>query len=420
MSVVVVGLNHRTVPLETLEGMTVEPARLPKALHDLAGRDHLSEVVVVSTCARTEVYALAHRFHGAVSDIRNFLAEWSGTPPEAFGDHLYAYHEDAAVRHLFLVAAGADSAVLGEGEVLHQVRTAWDAARTEAAAGPVLSALFRQAVETGKRVRSETAIARGTTSLSQAAVALAAARLGSLAGRTMVVVGAGEMGEAMAVALGAVPSAGPVLVANRTWARGAELAGRIGGRAVPWDDLAGALQAADVLLTSTGASDVLLDAETMEAVMEARHGQALLIVDIAVPRDVDPAVGRLAGVTLLDMDDLKGFANEAVAGRRAELPAAEQIVGQEVDRYFDVAAQRQAAPLVVALRDRAEALRLGELERFAVRLAGLDEPQRRAVEALTKSLVAKLLHEPTVNVKAAAGSPQGEQLAAALRQLFDL
>lgn len=420
MSVVVVGLNNRTVPLETLEGMTIEPARLPKALHDLSSRDHLSEVVVVSTCARTEVYAVASRFHGAMSDIRNFLAGWSGTPPEAFGDHLYSYHEDEAVRHLFLVSAGADSAVLGEGEVLHQVRTSWDAARAENAAGPILSGLFRQAIEVGKRVRSETAIARGTTSLSQAAVAMAAARLGSLAGRTTLVVGAGEMGESMAVAMSAVPAAGPVLVANRTWSRGTALARRIGGRAVQWDGLPDALEGADVLLTSTGATEVLLDVETMEAVLAARAGRPLLIVDIAVPRDVEPAVGQLSGVTLLDMDDLKGFADQAVASRRGEIPAAERIIGEEVQRYFAVAAQRQAAPVVVGLRDKAEAIRVAELARFDVRLADLDDRQRRAVESLTRGLVAKLLHEPTVTVKAAAGAPQGEQLAAALRRLFDL
>lgn len=420
MSVVVVGLNHRTVPLETLEGMTVEPARLPKALCDLLGRDHLDEAVVVSTCARTEVYAVANRFHGAVADIRHFLAEWSGTPPEAFGDHLYAYHEDAAVRHLFLVAAGADSALLGEGEILRQVRTAWDTARAERAAGAQLSALFRRAIETGKRVRSQTAIARGTTSLSQAAVAIAVERLGSLAGRSSLVIGAGEMGEAMAVALASVPSAGPVLVANRTRARGADLARRIGGQAVQWDGIAEALETVEVLLTSTGSVDVLLDTETMEAVLEARGGRPLLIVDIAVPRDVDPAVGSLSGVTLLDMDDLKGFAERAVANRRSELPAAERIVDEEVDRYFEVAAGRQAVPVVIGLRAKAEAIRLAELERVDVRLTDLDDGQRRAVESLTRGLVAKLLHEPTVNVKAAAGSPQGEQLAEALRRLFAL
>ena len=229
MSVVVVGLNHRTTPLPVLEAMTVPPARMAKALHDLVGRDHLSEVVIVSTCLRTEVYAVASRFHGAMSDIRNFLSAWGGVPPEDFADQLYAYHDEAAAAHLFKVAAGLDSAVLGESEILGQVGDAWDAARADSGAGPVLSTLFRQALEVGKRVRSETAIARGTTSLSQAAVALAGAELGSLAGKTTVVLGAGEMGEAMAQALASALKDGSLLVVNRTWSRATQLAARCGG-----------------------------------------------------------------------------------------------------------------------------------------------------------------------------------------------
>jgi glutamyl-tRNA reductase len=417
---VVVGLNHRTVPLGTLEGMTVDAARLPKALHDLAGRDHLANVVVVSTCARTEVYALAGKFHGAMSDLRNFLAEWSGTPPEAFADHLYGYYDTAAVQHLFRVAAGADSAVLGEGEILHQVRTAWDVARTEETAGPVLSTLFRQAVEVGKRVRSETAIARGTTSLSQAAVALAAEELGTLVGRTCLVVGAGEMGETTAVALGAVPGLGSILVANRTPRRAVELADKVGGWAVPWAVLGAALEEADVVLTSTRASSVLFDRDALAAVLERRGGRPLLVVDIAVPRDVDPSAGELDGVTLLDMEDLQRYADRALAERRAELPAVEAIIEAEVSRYESVAAGRQADPVVVALRARAETVRQAELERALGRLGDLDEGQRQVVEGLSRAIVAKLLHEPTVNVKAAAGDPQGQVLTDALQQLFDL
>jgi glutamyl-tRNA reductase len=420
--------------------MTVLPARLPKALHDLARRDHLEEVVVLSTCMRTEIYAQASRFHGALNDIRNFLSIWSGTGPEFFSDHLYDFYDEAAVRHLFRVAAGIDSAVLGEGEILRQVRDAWETARVEEAAGPVLGTLFRQATETGKRVRSETAIARGTTSLSHAAVAMAAEQLGSLAGRTTLVVGAGEMGEAMAAALGAASNAGPagpgghqqgpagpgghqhssLLVANRTWSRAVALADRFGGRAIHWGDLSTALASADVLLSSTGSPDLLFEAADLEPVLAQRDGRPLLIVDIAVPRDIDPLVATLPGVTLLDMDDLKAFAEASMAGRRQELPRAEQIVVEEVEHYLEVCAQRQVAPLVVSLRERAEAIRTAELARHTARLEGLDERQAQAVDAMTRAIVAKLLHEPTVNVKTAAGTPSGEQLASALRQLFGL
>jgi glutamyl-tRNA reductase len=418
--VVVVGLNHRTVPLSLLEMMTVPPARLPKALHDLSSGENVSEVVVVSTCLRTEVYAVAGRYHPAVGDVRNFLAAWSGTPPEAFSGHLYEYFDEAAVAHLFNVASGLDSAVLGEGEILGQVGDAWEVARSEGTAGPVLSILFRHAVETGKRVRSETAIARGTTSLSQAAVALAGEKLGSLAGATTVVMGAGEMGEAMAQALAGGLDAGPLLVVNRTWSKATELAARCGGRAVEWGALAAALRQADVLLASTGSPVPLLDVSDLRPVLRERAGRPLLIVDIAVPRDVAPAVGDLPGVTLLDMDDLSEFAARAVAGRRQELPRAREIVAEEVERYADLSAQRHVSPLVAALHERGEEIRTRELARFDRRLAGLDESQRRAVEALSRGIVAKLLHEPTVEVKAGVGTPSGEQLAQALRQLFDL
>jgi glutamyl-tRNA reductase len=419
VSVVIVGLNHRTVPLEILERMTVNESRLPKALHDLCGREHLAEAVVLSTCMRTEIYAVAGRFHGAMSDVRNFLAEWAGIEPECFSDHLYSFYEDAAAAHLFQVACGIDSAVLGEGEVLGQVKNAWEAAQREGASGPILGRLFRHAVEVGKRARSETAIARGTTSLSQAAVAMAGERLGSLGGRTILLLGAGDMGEGMAQALAAVPGV-EVQVVNRTWTKSAALAKRFGGRAVTFGGLPAALEQADVLLTSTGAPGILLEAADLEPVLPSRGGRPLLVVDIAVPRDVEPAVGRLPGVTLLNMDDLKAFAESGVAERRKEIPAVNRIIAEEVDRFVETTVQREMAPLVAALRDQAEALRTAELERFRVRLQGLDDRQRAAVEALTRGILAKLLHEPTVQLKEAAGSARGEQLAEAVRFLFDL
>lgn len=420
MSVVVVGLNHRTVPLSVLETMAVPEARLPKALHELDASEHLGEVVVVSTCQRTEIYAVTRRYHPAVSDIRNFMAGWSGRPPEDFSPHLYEYHEEAAVRHLFKVAAGLDSAVLGEGEILGQLGDAWEQAHAEGAAGPILSILFRHASEVGKRVRSETSIARGTTSLSQAAVALAREVLGSLSGRTTLVMGAGEMGEAMAQALAGSLGDGRLLVANRTAGRAQELAARCGGRALDWADLRVGLEQADVVLASTGSPEILLDSSQVEQVMSGRGSRPLLIVDIAVPRDVDPGVAGVEGVRLLDMDDISAFATQGMEGRRQEVPKAAAIVEAEVARYSDLAAERQVAPIVASLHERADEIRQAELARFERRLGSLDDQQRRMVEALTRGIVAKLLHDPTVVLKSAAGSPAGDQLGSALRQLFDL
>lgn len=422
MSVVVVGLNHRTVPLEVLERMTVNDARLPKALADLTGRDNLAEAVVLSTCMRTEIYVVADRFHGAVQDVRNFLSELSFAPPEDFSDHMYSFYEDAAVSHLFKVAAGLDSAVVGETEILGQVKDAWERAVAEKACGSALGALFRHAVEVGKRVRSETAISRGTTSVSQAAVQMAAQQFGAggLSGRRILVLGAGDMGEGMAVALAGSVGDGEVLVANRTRARATTLAARVGGRAVDFGSLAGALIEADVLLTSTGSPSVLVDAAEMAAVMAERGGRPLLVVDVAVPRDVDPSVRSLPGVTLLDMDDLRAFAEAGLAARRSEVTKVQRIIGEEVERFTAVASARELSPLVVALRTRGEELRAAEVERFRARLGELTPEQAEAVEALTKGLMSKVLHEPTVRLKEAAGSPRGDRLAEALRALFDL
>jgi glutamyl-tRNA reductase len=421
VSVVVVGLSHRTAPLDLLERLAVTEERLPKALADLVARDFVSEAVVLSTCHRIEVYAVAEQFHGAMADVRHFLSELSQVWPEEFSDHLYVHYDDAAAAHLFAVAAGLDSVVLGESQILGQVRDAWDRARAEKAAGARLSQLFRQALEVGKRARSETAIARGITSLSQAAVALASERLSGLGDRTVVVLGAGQMGAGLVaeVAEADVPGS-RVTVANRTWARAEQLAERAGGRAVTLDGLPEALASADLLLTSTGSSSVVLTATDLDRVLAARRSRPLLIVDLGMPRDVDPAVADLPGVSLLGLDDVEAFVEARLDERRREVVPVRAIVAEEVGRWVEAVTARHATPTVAALRRRAEDVRVAELDRYRNRLAGLEPPEREAVEALTRSLLGKLLHDPTVRLKDAAGSAKGDRLAGALRELFDL
>lgn len=419
MSVVVIGVNHRTVPLEVLERMSVSDANLPKALHDLATRPNLAEVVVLSTCNRTEVYAVAERFHGAFQDVRDFLCTVSDLPPEDISDHLYSHYDDGAVEHLFSVAAGLDSAVLGESEILGQVRVAWERAQEERTARSLLNLLFRSALEVGKRARTETSIGRHTTSVSQAAVAMAADQLGSLEGRSVLVLGAGEMGEGMAVALAGAGVA-EMLVTNRTESRAVELAERVGGRAVPISEAARHMARVDLVLSGTAAESVLLEAVDVEMVMASRGGRPLLMVDVAVPRDIDAAVGRIDGVSLLDLDDLRRFAARGLSERQGEVAAVRQIVGDEVQRYQDEALARTAAPLIAALWQRAESVRTAEMERHRSRLDGLDESTRNVVEMITRGIVAKLLHDPSVRLKDVAGSPRAERLSESLRELFDL
>jgi glutamyl-tRNA reductase len=419
VSVVVIGLNHRTAPLDLLERMAIGDGQLAKALHDLTTREHVSEALVLSTCNRTEVYAVAERFHGAYSDIRGFLADFSFLPPEEFSDHLYVHYDSAAAAHLMAVTAGLDSAVLGEAEVQGQVKLAWERSRDEGTAGPALNLLLRHALAAGKRARTETGIGRHIASVSQAAVAMAAERLGGVDGKTVLVIGAGEMGEGMAVAL-AGAGVGQVLVANRTPATAGELAARVAGRPVPLTEVPGHLADVDVLLTSTGAQAPLLEPADIAPVMARRAGRPLLVVDIAMPRDVDPAVADIEGVTLLDMDDVRGFAAAGIAERRREVAAVEAILNDELERYLGATSAREVAPTVVALRERAEAVRVAELDRLRARYDDLDPRQLDLVDAVTRGMVAKLLHQPTVVLKEAAGSPRGDRLVAALRDLFEI
>ena len=419
MSLVVVGLNHRTAAVDLLERMTVPPAGLPKALHTLADREHLADVVLLSTCNRTEVYAQTTRFHPGIDDVRHFLADLAGLDPDTLAERLYTYHDDAAVAHLFGVAAGLDSMIIGEAEILGQVREAWQTAEHEGTAGQLLGRTFRHAVQVGKRARRDTKIGRHAVSVSSAAVTLAAERLGSLAGRRVLVLGAGDVGVGMAVAL-AGAGVGEIVVANRSRARARELAKRVGGRAVSLDEVPDALVDSDVLLASTGAPNVLIERGDMETVMARRGGRALLVVDVAVPRDVDPGVGRVFGITLLDIEALRAFGEQSLELRRAEIEKVRAIVTDELDRFRLERSAREVAPLVAALRDRADRVRQAELRRRAAKLRDLDPAAAEVVDAVTRSVVNKLLHEPTVRVKDSAGTARGELLADALADLFAL
>ena len=417
MSIVVIGVNHRTGPIDLLERVAIPGEALGKVITGLVSRANIREAAVLSTCNRTEVYAVAERFHGAYADIRDFFCELGGLQPDELHPHLYSQHDDAAVSHLFEVASGLESAVLGESEILGQVRGAWEAAQAEGGARTTLNLLFRHALETGKRARTETGIGKHTTSVSHAAVDMAHEHLGSLAGRKVLVVGAGEMGEGIAVALVGA-GATDITVTNRTDTRADHLAQRVGGRIVPFADWGAAIDDADVLLTSSGAG-TFIDHEFVAA-HRASTTSPLLIVDIAVPRNVAPDVMSVPGVTLLNLDHLRDWAARGLAQRQAEADKVRDIVGEEVERFGMEATARQAAPLVAQLHEKADAVRTAELERFHNRLAALDPAQRETVEALTKGIVAKLLHQVSVRLKDDAGTPQGERNAAAVRELFDL
>ena len=418
MSLLVVGVNHRSGPLPLLERLTIAPAELAKQVAGLAVRDNIREAVVLSTCNRTEVYVIAERFHGAYSDVRDFLCELGELDVDELSPHLFSQHESAAVHHLFEVAAGLDSAVIGEGEILGQIRTAWEIAREESAARAGLNLLMRTAVETGKRARTETAIGRGTASVSHAAVEMLADVVGDLEGKHVAVIGAGSMGEGVAVALHKAGGA-DICVVNRSPERGAALAQRVGATTVGFDRLDAALASADVVVASTGSGEPVITTEVL-ARARTHSERPLHIIDIAVPRDVEPAVADLDGVDVLDLDDLRDWADRGRAKRAKEADLVRGIVAEEVENYGVEQTARQAAPLVASMHQAAEAVRVAEIERFASRLAQLSDADRSAVEALTKGIVSKLLHEPSIRLKSDAGTPQGDRNAAAVRDLFDL
>jgi glutamyl-tRNA reductase len=469
VAVVVVGMHERDAPLEVFERVAVTEQEVRKALAGLFASPHLSEAIILSTCLRTEVYAVVERFHDGVGEIEAFfrsrmgaggLSETSsadsvGPPsstqagehfdgserrPEAgggvleLGGGLSCRYDDAAIAYLFEVAAGIDSSVLGEGEILRQVRDAAEAARHENTAGTVLGPLFRHAVEAGKRARTETAIQRGTTSLANAAVELAADRAHGFAGKQLLLIGAGEMGAGMGRALaGRADLTGEVVVANRGADRAAEVADMLAARVVGLSEIGAELEAADVVLTSTAAEEIVMGAAMFDTALRARRARTgpvagasvedlrpMVVVDLAIPRDVDPSVDSLDGVIRLDVEDVRRYAEEQMAGRLGEVPAVRVILAEELDRYRSTAAGRLAAPVVAALRERAEMLRSAELDRHRARLGSLSAEDRELIDVVTRRVVAKLLHDPTVRLKEAAGSPRGERLAEALRALFDL
>tara|TARA_Y100000385_G_scaffold287498_1_gene351900 strand:- start:591 stop:1811 length:1221 start_codon:yes stop_codon:yes gene_type:complete len=402
-----------------LERLTLAPDTLGKAVAGLAQRDNIREAVVLSTCNRTEVYVVAELFHGAYGDVRDFLCEISDLSVDELTPHLYSQHDSAAVAHLFEVAAGLDSVVLGEGEILGQVRTAWETAQLEGASRSSLNLLFRSSIEAGKRARSETGISRGTASISHAAVEMITDVIGDLTGKRVAVIGAGSMGEGVAVALHRAGGA-TITVVNRSPERGAALAERVNGETVGFEKLADIVAVSDVVVAGTGAGDPVITTGLVARARSGSDSDPLHIVDIGLPRDVEPEVGALGGVTVFDLDDLSAWADRGLADRAGEADRVRSIVNEEVEAFAVESTARQAAPLVASMHEAAERVRTSELDRFAKRFNDLDEGDRAAVEALTKAIIAKLLHEPSVRLKGQAGTPQGDRNAAAVRDLFDL
>jgi glutamyl-tRNA reductase len=424
VSVLVVGLSHKSAPVATLERAAVSGDTLAKLLRDLVQAEPVAEAFVVSTCNRVEVYADVDRFHGGVTAICELLARHCGMSPHELTPYLYVHYEERAVSHLLTVAAGLDSMVVGEDQILGQVRSAVKLAAEHGTAGRVLGDLGRLALRTGKRARAETAIGRAGLSLLSAAVELAAGRSGTdaLAGRRVLIVGAGSM-SALAAATAARSGAASIAVANRTRAHAERVAASVGTATAMVSglaDLPAALAAADVVVSCTGAAGAVITVDVVSAALAARTAAGpLLIMDLAMPRDVEPGVADLPGVVLIGMDQLREHAS-AIAGD--DVAAVRAILEAELAGYQSAMDAARVAPTVVALRAKAAKVVDAELARLAGRLSS-DDLSGHALDEIAQTVrrvVDKLLHAPTVRVKELAGSPGGEEYAAALRVLFDL
>ena len=438
MSVLVVGLSHKSAPVAVLERAVVSGDTVTKLLRDVVQAEPVAEAFVVSTCNRVEVYADVDRFHAGVTAICELLARHCGVPSHELTQYLYVHYEDRAVSHLLAVAAGLDSMVVGEDQILGQVRSAVKLAAEHGTAGRVLGELGRLALRTGKRARAETAIGRAGLSLLSAAVELAAASLGPLhpgedplAGRDVLVVGAGSM-SGLATATAARSGAASITVANRTRAHAERLAASVStiittgtttATVTGLEDLPSAIAAADVVISCTGATGQVITGDMVSAALVARlprePGDALVIMDLAMPRDVEPAVAGLPGVVLIGMDQLSEYAN---AVRDDDVAAVRTILEAELAAYQSAMDAARVAPTVVALRAKAAGVVDAELARLAGRLSadGLSGHALDEIAQTVRRVVDKLLHAPTVRVKELAGSPGGEEYAAALRVLFDL
>jgi glutamyl-tRNA reductase len=411
MTLVLVGISHHRAPVELRERVALDPA----AAAALAGRlaEGAGEAVCLSTCNRTELYVTSGEPAKAEADAEGALVGIAGV--DELAPALYRLRDEAAALHLFRVAAGLDSMVPGEGEILGQVRAAYEAGST----GPLLDHVFRQALHAGKKVRTVTAIAEAPASVSSAAAALAEQVFGDLRGCSILLVGAGKISELAARNL-LSRGARIAVVANRSVDRAAELAGRLGGEAVPLEQVEGELARADVVVSSTGAPGFVLGRDAVARALRSRRGRPLFLFDLAVPRDLDPAIDSLDGCYLYDIDDLEAVVSETLAGRRREAERAEAIVAEEAERFREWQASLDVVPAIASLRARAEEIRAAELRKAEARLGRLSEDERSLVESITAQIVNKLLHLPTVRMKQAAAAADGVLYAETVRHLFGL
>jgi glutamyl-tRNA reductase len=412
-----IGVNHKTAPVEVRERLAIPESRLPEACKKLVDHPGIEEGMILSTCNRVEV--LANTRNGVGADLRSFLENYFQLDGIELNRHLYEYSEQEAVRHLFRVAASLDSLVVGEPQILGQVKEAYATARAVGAVRAQLDQLLTRAFAVAKRVRTETAVGSSSVSIASVAVDLAKKIFGSLAGKHVYLVGAGKMSELAARHLLAHGCAS-IFVANRTYERAVSLAYKFKGQAIHFEDLHKTCDRADIVITSTGAPHAIFRREHGETFLTRRKNRPMFFIDIAVPRDVDPAMNKLDGIFVYDIDDLQQAVANHVADRRKEAERAEAIVASEVDRFQARIQTLDVVPTIVSLQDHLETIRQAEIDRVRGRLGPLSPDQEMAVEALTRGIVNKIMHTPISTLKSAAREPEATTVIDLVRRLFNL
>ncbi|GFN33652.1 glutamyl-tRNA reductase [Paenibacillus xylaniclasticus] len=419
MHIIVVGLNYRTAPVEVRERFTFAQHDLPAALRQLKQTKSILEGVIVATCNRTELYAVVDRHHLCGHYIRSFMEQWFKLPRQQFTNHLYMYEDDQAIEHLFRVTSGLDSMIIGETQILGQVREAFLLAQKEKATGTLFNMLFKQALTMAKRAHTETSIGEAAVSVSYAAVELGKRIFPNFAKKTVMIIGAGKMSELTGKHLSA-NGADRVIVANRTLERATELADKLGGTPCTLDEAINRLHEADIVISSTGASGYVLTREQVAAAMQRRKSRNLFMIDIAVPRDLDPTIATVDNVFLYDIDDLEGIVESNLEQRRKESAKIEAMIAQELEAFRSWYKTLGVVPLIRALQSKAETIHAETMDSMMKKLPDLGERELKVIRKLTKSIVNQMMSDPIMRIKEMAGEKHAGEAMDMFVKLFAL
>jgi glutamyl-tRNA reductase len=419
MHILVVGLNHRTAPVEVRERFTVKEHNLSAALDALKQTKTILECVIVSTCNRTEIYAVVDRLHLCGHYIRSFMETWFDTPREQFAEYVYIHEDQAAIEHLFKVTSGLDSMIIGETQILGQVRDSFLLAQNRKATGTLFNMLFKQAITLAKRAHSETSIADNAVSVSYAAVELGKRIFGHFQEKTVLIIGAGKMSELTVKHLHA-GGASKVYVANRTYERALELAQKFSGTACTLDQVHDIMNDVDIVISSTGAAEPVLTRPQVENIMRNRKSRPLFMIDIAVPRDLDPAISELRNVFLFDIDDLEGIVESNLEQRRKDAAKIEQMIAQEMTAFGHWYKTLGVSPMIRALQEKSALIHEETMDNLLKKLPDLDEREIKVIRKLTKSMINQMNHDPILRIKEMAGEKQGETALQMFSSIFAL